>query len=298
MKTTKKIIASIAIILLLSLFFIIGRSPSNYGSSESVGTNLSIVVWSSFPPVTNSYRHLEHLTNLQQQANALAATNPAIFGQSQAHGQLTENSTLRKLLNIPTKEPAQIRWMQSMDDRWITIRSSKTDQRFGWIKLNLRTGTIEAAYDVEALFTISEIEHRLRQIVGTREEALRLFGGRKSETLSPEQQQATKAIAEALFLPPDTKLYVQMNAPGGSNEGQGYLRIDTSNDHPEQIASVFYGVDDASGNILAEILSEFALIHRKHNYRFGGPTLSSAWANLNTTGFLLDTNGYPYPRIQ
>jgi hypothetical protein len=295
MKMKTKIFA-LAIISFSFLPFITGCNNSNSISSQNVGTNLSVIVWSSFPPKTNSYRHLEHLTNLLQQVSALVATNQELFSQSQSRGQLTDNSPLRKLLGIPADEPAQIRWVQSMDDRWITIRSSKSDQRFGWIKMNFHTGEIEAAYDVEAFFTISEIENRLRQTVGTREEALRLFGGRQSETLSPEQQQATKAIAEALFLPPDTKLYIQMSAPGGSNEGQGYLRI-MSNDDGQQIASVFYGINFSGGNILTEILSEFGLIHRKHNYKFGGPTLSSAWANLNTAGFLLDANGYPYSKI-
>jgi len=190
MKMKTKIFA-LAIISFSFLPFITGCNNSNSISSQNVGTNLSVIVWSSFPPKTNSYRHLEHLTNLLQQVSALVATNQELFSQSQSRGQLTDNSPLRKLLGIPADEPAQIRWVQSMDDRWITIRSSKSDQRFGWIKMNLHTGAIEAAYDVESLFTISEIEHRLRQTVGTREEALRLFGGRQSETLSPEQQQAT-----------------------------------------------------------------------------------------------------------
>ncbi|HXR05500.1 MAG TPA: hypothetical protein VN836_12410 [Verrucomicrobiae bacterium] len=286
-------------ILLLLVITSVGCDRSNTSSSGAVVTNLSVLVWPSFPSSTNSYRHLEHLTNLLRQANMLITINQGIFSQSQAHGQLTQDSPLRKLLNIPTNEPAKIDWMQSMDYRWIRIYSSNTAQRFGWIKLNLHTGAVEAAYDVEALFTVSEIEHRLRQIVGTREEALRLFGRRQSETSSPEQQQATKAVAEALLLPPDTKLYIEMSAPGGSNGGQGYLRIYTlqSNNQPAQIASVFYGIYYTSGNILTQILSELGLVHRTHSYRFGGPTLGAAWANLNTQGFALDTNGYPYPQI-
>ncbi len=283
------------------LLFITGCDNSNSISTQNTGTNLSVIVWPSFPPQTNSYRHLEHLTNLLQQANALVATNQQIFSQSQTHGRLTENSLLRKLLSIPTNELAEIYYVQSMDYRWVIIRSPKTEQRFGWMKLNLHTGAIEAAYDVEALFAISEIEHRLRQVVGTREEALRLFHGALPKTPSPEQERAVKAIAEALLLPPDTKLYIQMSAPGGSNMGQGYLIIYTSNDHPEQIASVFYHVGYANGNFLTEILSDFGLIRRNYKYSFGGPfgspTLSPAWANLNTAGFLLDTNGYPYPKI-
>ncbi len=292
MKMKTKIFALAGISFLL---FVNGCNNSNSTSRQNSETNLSVIVWSSFPPQTNSYRHLEHLTNLLQQVNALVATNQEIFSQSQTRGLLTENSPLRKLFKIPTDEPAQIRWVVSSDNRWITIRSSRNDQRFGWIKINLHTGAVEAAYDVEALFTISELEHRLRQIVATRDEALRLFGGSQSETPSLEQQRAIKAIAEALFLPADTKLYIRMSAPGGTNEGQGYLRILDENGEP--IASVFYGVDFSGENILGEILNQFGLIHRKHNYKFGGPTLSSAWANLNTGGFLLDANGYPYPKI-
>lgn len=297
MKTTTKTVTVVVIIFSLCLLFISSRNSVDHGSTENIGTNLSVIIWPSFPPQTNSYRHLDHLTNLLSQANSLIATNRVIFSQSQTFGRLAANSPFRKLLGIPTNQPAQIRWTLSMDNFWISIRSTKSEQQFGWIKLNQHSGAIEAVYDIEALFTISELEYRLRQVVGTREEALRLFAGRQPEKTPAEQQQATRAIAEALFLPPETELYIRMSAPGGSNMGQGYLRIETpqTNGYPKEIASVFYGVH-SSGNILTEILSSFGLMHRHYQYRFGGPRLSSEWTNLNTAGFMLDTNGYPYPK--
>lgn len=289
----KKIAQTVLFVLAISL---VGCNRNSSGSANAVPRNLSVVVWSSFPPGTNSYRHFEHLTNLLQQANVLIATNTGIFSQSQTYGRLAEDSPLRKLLNIPTKEPAQVEWSQSMDDRWISVSSSKTHQRFGWIKVNLRSGKIDAAYDVEALFTISEIECRLRQIVGTREEALRLFGGRQDNPPSQEQQQATKAIAEALFLPPDTELFIQMSAGGGSNMGQGMLRIETRSN--ELIARAFYGIDYSSRNPITSTLNNLGLIPRKYSYRSAALVICPHWTNLNTQRFLLDTNGYPYPQMR
>lgn len=259
------------------------------GSGGSASTNLSVVVWSSFPPTTNSYRHSEHLQQVQQRANALIATNSAIFSQSQARGNLAGNSPLRSLLSIPSNEPATVSWAQTIDHRFITVRSSTSQQRLGRIKLNLKTGLIESAHDVEALFVISEMERRLRQVVGTREEALRLFRGGLPESPSSEQEQAAKALAVALFLPNDTKLYVRMSAPGGSNRGQGYLTIDvlSSSNSLDHIARVGYPTDD-------NLFSAFGLSRPGH--RFGGLSLSPAWTNLNTRGFQIDSDGYPYPK--
>jgi hypothetical protein len=176
-----------------------------------------------------------------------------------------------------------------MTQRGVVVRSSKTQQRFGQIKVNLKTGRIDCAYDVEALFVISEMERRLRQVVGTREEALRLFRGGLPELPSPQQQQAVSALASALFLPRGTKCSVRMSAPGGSNRGQGYLSLDalSSSNSVDRIARVTYPTHDT-------FLSAFGLTRPR--YKFGGLALSAAWTNLNTEGLLLDSEGFPYLR--
>lgn len=283
-----KIIAqTISFLLVIT---ITGCSRSHSSSSGVAATNLSVRVWTSFPP-TNTYRHLEHLKNLTRQANVIAATNSAIFSQAQTHGQLMQNSPLRGLLNIPTNEPAQITWSQSADNRWIRIYSPNSGQRFGLIELNLHTGKIGTAYDVEALYTISKMENNLRQVVGTREEALRLFRGGTSKSPSWEQQQAAKIISDALFLPKNLKTNIEMSAPGGTNLGQGYLNVVVAvNGHPEWVAKVFYGIDSGWNSVFAQ----FGLAH--YHYKFSGLSLTPAWTNVNTQGFMLDANGIPYPK--
>lgn len=287
------VVTGLGTVLLFIWLFLIG-TPAYYsyregGAGGSTSTNLSIVVWSSLPPTTNSYRHIEHLQELLKEANALMATNPAVFSQFGARGRLADNSPLRGLLGIPVGESAYVTGWQSIAQRCVIISSSKTEQRFGRIKVNLGTGLIDSAYDVEALFVISEMERRLRQTVGTREEALRLFRGGLPDSPSPEQERATRALAAALFLPKDTKCYVQMSAPGGSNGGQGYLRVDVvSSSNPfEHVARVTYPIRHS-------LFSAFGLL--RPSYRFGGLTLSPAWTNLNTAGFLIDSEGFPYPR--
>jgi hypothetical protein len=262
------------------------RDGTTGGSSS---TNLSIVVWPSLPPTPNFYRHQEHLQKLLQSANALIVTNSAVFSQLQAHGKLAKNSPLRRLLGIPVGEPAYLTWWESMAQRCVIVRSSKTDQRFGQIKVNLKTGLIDSAHDVEALFAISEIESQLRRTIGTREEALRLFRGGLPGSPSLEQEQATTALAAALLLPRDKKYFVRMSAPGGSNRGQGYLTIDvlSSSNTVDLVARVGYPAKD-------NVFSAFGL--SRPAYRFGGLTLSTAWTNLNTAGFLIDSDGIPYPR--
>jgi hypothetical protein len=266
-------------VMKLVMWFAIGLSLPGCGrmggSGGSASTNLSIVVWSPFTPATNSYRHIEHLEQLQRAANAIIATNPAIVGQAQARGKLAKDSPLRALLAIPVGEEAYLTWWQSMDERCVIVRSLKTEQRFGQIKINLKTGRIDSAHDVAALFVMSEIERRLRQIVGTREEALRLFRGDSS---SPERESATKALAAALFLPPDMKLDVHMSAPGGSNGGHGHLSISTvSSNSRERLAYVGYP---------------------RPTFRFGGLRLEPNWTNLNTQSFFLDAEGLPYPKAR
>lgn len=105
------------------------------------------------------------------------------------------------------------------------------------------------------------------------------------------QLQATKALAAALFLPQDTKLHVRMSAPGGSNRGVGRLTIDTlsSSNSLDQVAQVGYPID-------FNLFSAFGL--SRPAYRFGGVSLSAAWTNLNTQGFQLDSERYPYPRAR
>ena len=270
------------------LFFTIVLVGCNR-SSDSSSTKLSVVVWSSFPP-TNSYHHLEHLTNLIERANALLATNPsAILGQN--HGLLGENPALRSLLGIPQDEAAYISWSATIDHRFIVIRSPNSGQRFGRIQMAINSGRIDSCQDVEALYSISEMEHKLRQVVGTREEALRLFRGGLPKSPSVEQQQAVKIISDALFLPPDAEIDVSMSAPGGTNMGQGYLTIVAVADgRPEYVARVFYGIDGG----FRELFAQFGLV--RNHYKFGGLALMPAWTNLNTQNFLLDSKGIPYPK--
>jgi hypothetical protein len=267
----------------------LGGCSRDGGTGGSAPTNLTIVAWPSLPPTPNLYRHQEHLQKLLLAANALIATNPAIFSQSQAHGKLAQNSPLRLMLGIPAGEPAYLTWWQTMAQRCVIVRSSKTEQRFGQIKVNLQTGLIDSAHDVEALFPISEMERQLRRTVGTREEALRLFRGGLPDSPSLEQEQATRALAAALFLPRDRKYYIRMSAPGGSNRGQGYLTIDvlSSSNTLDYVARVGYPTSD-------NVFSAFGL--SRPSYSFGGLSLSAAWTNLNTAGFLIDSDGLPYPR--
>ena len=99
---------------------------------------------------------------------------------------------------------------------------------------------------MKALLVISEMERRLRQIVGTREEALRLFRGGLPNSPSPEQEQAAQAVASALFLPRDRKYSVRMSAPGGSNRGRGYLTVDvlSSSHSVDHVARAGYATRD------------------------------------------------------
>jgi hypothetical protein len=278
-------------ILLLLAVVLGGCSRGDGGSAK----NLPVVVWSSFPP-TNSYRHLEHLTNLVQKANALIATNPsALFG---ARGRmwfpssLPKNSPLRELLGIPQGEAATVYWAASSDHSFITINSPHSIQRFGVIRTDIGETHVDSCYDVEALYSISEMEWRLRKVVGTRNKALNLFGGGLPKSPSPEQLQAKKAIAEALLLPIGAKVYITASAPGGSNRGQGYLTVFTSttNGDSEDVAHVNYG----SIGIMRGILSQIRLT--SPNYGFSDLKLWSAWTNVNSRGFLLDTDGFPYPK--
>ena len=259
-------------------------------AGQAGATNLSVVVWPSISQKTNSYRHAEHLQKLLPLANALIAINPSIFSQSEALGQLANDSPLRALLGVPREEPAYMTWGQTSTAWSIYVHSSVSEQRFGKIVVNLGTGRVDSVYDVEALFVISEMERRLRQVVGTREEALRLFRGGLHEPLSNEQKDAVHAIKSALFLPEDVNCHIQMSAPGGSNRGQGYLHVSVySQNSSEIIARVSYPRRDG-------ILSAFGL--GRADFPFGGLWLAKGWTNWNTERLLLDSNNFPYPNPQ
>jgi hypothetical protein len=284
-----------AAMFLLLAFVLIGCNR-NGSSSGNKGTNLSIVVWSPFPPATNQYRHLEHLQLLQSNANALIATNPAFFSkQSEFRGMLAKDSLLRGLIGIPDSEPAVLnswsesglKWGRQVNDFCIVVSSPKTGQQFGQIELSLNNGKLVSIYDVESLYAKSFIEMRVRQIIGTREEALRLFANGNSGATAEEKAKAKKQLLEALFLPPDANAYIQMSAPGGSNEGQGYLTMNVLSSNNEAVFVVHINYPSSHS-----ILREFGLLPR--SYHFGGVQLFAAWTNVNTQGFLLDEEGFPY----
>jgi hypothetical protein len=157
------------------------------------------------------------------------------------------------------------------------------------MKINLKTGLVDSAHDVKALFAMSQMETQLRRTVPTREEALRLFRGGLPKSPSPEQAQAAQALAAALFLPTNTNYHVRMSAPGGSNRGIGLLSIHllSPTNTFEPVARVIYPIQNT-------LFSAFGL--SRPAYRFGGLSLSPAWTNLNTAGFLLDSAGFPYPK--
>jgi len=270
----------------LSLTGCDGKNGSGGGGSAS--TNLSIVVWSPFLPTPGSYQHLQHLGQLRQKARVLMATNSSIFGWRLNPAKLPKDSPLRNLLGIPLDESAYMRCGETGVDQvvqnYIIIYSPKSEQRFGEVKVNRKTGLVDSAYDVESLFVLSEMERRLRQVVGTRQEALRLFSQGSRTSTSPEQQRAKKALFEALFLPPDADLAIRMSAASGSNEGQGHLAV--LGDFGI-VATVDYPIDD-------DIRSAFGLSHP--SYKFGGLRLYPPWTNLNTQGFLIDSGGIPYPK--
>jgi len=248
-------------------------------------------LWSSASQTNNSYQHLEHLQKLLQEANALIATNPTALSPRMAYGKLARNSPLRGLLGILADEPAELSYSKSMDACWVNVSSSKTGQRLGRIQLSLLSGRVESVYDVQALALINEMERRLRQVAGTREEALRLFGGQVRNP-SPQRVEATEALAAALFLPKHQNYYIQMSAPGGSNRGHGHLTImlQSSNSF-DWVARVGYPRRD-------NLFSAFGCMPAR--YPFGGLLLAPAWTNLNTEGFLLDSERFPYssPRAQ
>jgi hypothetical protein len=82
---------------------------------------------------------------------------------------------------------------------------------------------------------------------------------------------------------------IDMSAPGGSNEGQGYLNVSVllPGEQFEEMAKVTYPIVGNGPNALR-------LYHPR--YKFGGLRLYPAWTNLNSQGFLIDSDGIPYPK--
>ena len=184
-------------------------------------------------------------------------------------------------------------WLQRGNDYFlITIRSSKNEQLLGQIKINLQSKHVESVHDVETLFLFNEMESQLRQIAGTRQNAIRLFASWRSvDSHSPEQEQAFKTVVEALFLPADDKkASIDMSAASGTNLGQGHLMVIAlmPDGRPQVVAGVSYPVKDS----LFNLLSFYGLA--RFTYTFGGLSLYPAWTNANTQGLLLDGDGFPY----
>ena len=250
-------------------------NPSKLKTSDSLATNISVTAWSPFLPVPSSYNHLQHLADLNQKANSLVSTNKALFGQHA--GSLPENSPFRALFGIPREVTANSSWWESGDQLCIYIVPTKSRQCLGQVKVNLHTGLIDSTYDVASLYIFSEIERRLRQVVPTRDEALRIFSNNLGDPPSPERQRATKSLLDALFLPPETQVQIQMSAPGGSNGGVGYLYLMTES------------VSSNESPVIARI------VFPRPDFYLGGLSLSPRWTNLNTQKFLLDSQGIPYP---
>lgn len=151
----------------------------------------------------------------------------------------------------------------------------------GDINVNIKTGRVETVYDVASLFIQSQIKCRLRQVAGTREAALRSFGPPfNAGPLTSERLRAQVALLDALYLPTNLPVDIQMSAPGGSNGGVGYLWI-------------FEGAFERG--------KDPAIVHMiypRPNFVLGGVGFTSNWARLNTQGFRLDSNGIPYLKVQ
>ncbi len=276
----------IARIILLFLAVVTAGCNRDSGGSTEVS---SPAVWP-----TNEYRHLEHITNLVRQANVIVATNQAFLNQWSERGDFP----LRGFLGIPATEPTGKIWAQGgaqgIEYSKIIFYSSNTGKLLGEITIKPRSNQIESVHDFESLFMFDEMEGKLRRIVGTREKALRLFQDGLPDSSSTEQERVAKDIVNALFLPLDVRIEISMAAPGGSNRGQGYLTIEAAQKrYMEPVAQVFYGIGDEG--FIRGILVQFGLWH--DHYEFDHLTLWPAWTNVNTQGFLLDTDGFPYPNV-
>lgn len=266
------------------------------GNEESRKQELALLdlVEPSGKSGTNIYHHLEHLEELRQRANSMLATNPFLFLGKQhgfsRHSVLPSDSPMRALLGIPSGVIAKISLSFSQDQGHLLICSSATGQWLGQVDVNLKTGLVESIHDTKALAIRNQIEQKLRRIVGTREEALRLFSAkaRQNKPSDPERDAAVKKLADALWLPSNLKLDVKMIAPGGSNRGFGCLSVFVFGSW-DGIVGIYYPVDD---NLLS-ILN----ISPPH-YRFGGFRFEPHWTNRNIKGLLLDSERIPYPKPQ
>ncbi len=265
-------------ILVLAGACVCGCDRDN-GSSKarSETTNLAVVAWSPFLPTPKSYNHLKHLAELNEKASLLMATNKALFGQHS--GRLPADSPFRWLFGIPGDIPARFSWwLSSIPEQGVSVVSTKTGQLLGDVRVDPRTGTIKSTHDVTSLFVLSEVKRRLRQVVPNREEALRLFGPPFGVGGSAERALAKKMLLDALFLPPDLEVEIQMSAPGGSNGGVGYLHLMLANSQ------------DNESPYIARI------VFPRPNFDLGGVVFSEQWVRLNTQGFLLDLERIPYPK--
>ena len=172
-------------------------------------------------------------------------------------------------------------WSLSSDYFIISIKSPLSRQRFGQIKINVKTGIIESAYDIEALFLISEMERKIRNIAPNREEGKRVFHGALSGSSSAGEVEANNGVAEALFLKPEAKIAVRLNAPGGSNGGNGHLRVDligSDDDVPQQLAGGGYPRTES-------LLSLFGF--SRPTFPFFGIYLKDSWQKRNRFGYLV-----------
>jgi hypothetical protein len=174
------------------------QSATQHSSTDS--TNFSVVPWSPFSSPPKTYDHLRHLAELKDQANLLIANNKSIFRQNT--GDLPAASPFRQLFGIPVNTAATFAWWPSGSNQAaLTIRAPDTRQDLGDIIVNTKTGRIDSAHDVPALFVLSQIKSRLRQLVPTSQEALRLFGPPYDPNpATPAQERAHAAVLEALFL--------------------------------------------------------------------------------------------------
>ena len=268
----------IVILLVTGVLFYGCDKINEVGKARNGATNLAVIAWSPFLPAPKTYNHPRHLAELNQKASLLLATNKSLFGQHS--GRLASDSPLRWLFGIPPEVPASFSWwLSSIPEMGIHVMSAKTGQLLGDVRIDPGTGLIKSTHDVSSLFVLSEIKRRLWQVVPNREEALRLFHGPfGGGQLSPEQQRAKRALLEALFLPPDLDVSIQMSAPGGTNGGVGYLNI------------LFFSLSDNKSPYL--IMITFP----RPDFELGGVRFTAQWVHLNTQGFLLDTEGFPYPK--
>ena len=122
-----------------------------------------------------------------------------------------------------------------------------------------------------------ELNEKIRDIIPTRERALKLFR-RTGREDSLERSNAVERVRAALLLPRDLRLVIQMSAPGGSNGGTGHFNVAADDNEFHRIAHVKFQRPDV-------------LFGR---YKYGGLRLYPAWTNFNTRKLGLDSKGVVY----